>query len=184
MTSPSPRDRLDIELSVDASGLADALDVMHRAFAEYAQTGTPSGAMAETVESLSEEVAAGTSVAVVRAGGEAVAVAKHRPAKDCTLYFGRLGVVPEARGTGVARVLVETLREHALSLGLDGLSCLVRADEEGNIALYEKCGMTVVARGERVSRLGATIAVVEMSDIGPSGAETAGVEMRDVARHP
>lgn len=166
-----PASDLTIDLSVDEAALPGAVEVLHRSFAEYALTETPSGAMVETAETLAEEMRGGTSVALVRRGAVPVAFAKHHAADDGTLYFGRLGVVPEARGTGVARMLVEALREHALAAGLDGLSCLVRADEEGNIALYERCGMKIVGRGERVSRLGATIAVVEMRDI----------EMRDSA---
>ncbi|SEJ66131.1 GNAT family N-acetyltransferase [Demequina mangrovi] len=164
MTEPSAGPALEIVLDAGSVGADDAVAAMHRAFAEYTAKGQMSGALLETAESLREEIAAGERIALVRLDGEAVAVAKHHPASDGTLYFGRLGVVPEARGRGIAAALVRALRAGAHAEGLAGLSCLVRAEEDGNIAVYERLGMRVTGRGERVSRTGATLAVVEMRD--------------------
>ncbi|WP_062467372.1 GNAT family N-acetyltransferase [Demequina maris] len=158
----SPRVEIDLDAGPDAAD--DAVAVMHRAFAEYARTGLPSGAMTETAESLRGEIAGGVRVGLLRVDGRAAASVKHHPAGDGTLYFGRLGVVPEERGRGHAAALVRALRAHAHASGLGGLSCLVREDEEGNIAVYQGLGMTVAGRGERRSRTGALIRVVEMRD--------------------
>ncbi len=151
---------------LDAVGeeLAGAVEVMHRAFAEYSASGVPSGALLETVDTLSAERADGVRVAVALLGGAIAGMAKHHDMPDGTRYFGRLGVDPGLRGKGVARALVEALRADAHGAGLAGLHCLVRASEERNIALYQRLGMDVSGRGERVSRTGATIAVVEMRD--------------------
>ncbi len=158
-------DAIVIDLTVSSEYAAEVVAVMRRAFAQYASTGQASGAMLESPRTLTKEMGSGVNVAVARLGGEAVASVKHHAVKDGTLYFGRLGVVPETRGRGIASALVGALREHAREQGLAGLSCTVRADEQGNIALYERLGMKVVARGERLSRTGALLKVVEMRDV-------------------
>ncbi|WP_062290598.1 GNAT family N-acetyltransferase [Demequina phytophila] len=158
---------LAIEVDAGPDGVAEVIAVMHAAFAEYAATGLASGAMTETRATLLEEIAGGTSVAIVRVEGHAVASAKHHPAADGSLYFGRLGVVPGARGRGIAGALVRALRAHAHAQGRTGLSCLVRASESANIALYQAWGMRITGRSERVSRTGAVISVVEMADTAP-----------------
>ncbi|WP_062519367.1 GNAT family N-acetyltransferase [Demequina silvatica] len=155
---------LEIEIDAGPEAAAEAIAVMHAAFAEYAATGLASGAMTETRDTLLEEMAAGTAVAIARVDGRAVASAKHHPAEDGSLYFGRLGVASEARGRGIAAAMVRALRAHAHAQGRPGLSCLVRASESGNIAIYQGLGMEITGSGERVSRTGALISVVEMAD--------------------
>ncbi|MEU4694787.1 GNAT family N-acetyltransferase [Actinoplanes sp. NPDC023714] len=56
-----------------------------------------------------------------------------------------LGVLPEARGQGVASCLMAALINMSRQRGLPGLSLSV---EDGNTArhLYERCGFTVVGR--------------------------------------
>ncbi|WP_062530390.1 GNAT family N-acetyltransferase [Demequina rhizosphaerae] len=155
---------VEVVLDAGPEHAAEAVAVMRRAFAEYGATGLPSGAMTETADTLREEMAGGIRVALLRVDGRAVAMAKHHPAADGSRYFGRLGVVPEERGNGHAATLVRALRADARAAGLAGLSCLVREDEDGNIAVYQGLGMEVVGRGERRSRTGALIRVVEMRD--------------------
>ncbi len=156
--------QVDIELSIAPESAAEAIDVMHRAFAEYTAKGQTAGAMLENARSLTKEMGSGVHVAVARLDGVAVAMVKHHDAGDGTRYFGRLGVVPEARGRGIASFVLGALRETAQAGGLEGLSCTVRAEEKGNIALYERLGMDIVARGRRLSRTGALLDVVEMRD--------------------
>ncbi|MDN4476047.1 GNAT family N-acetyltransferase [Demequina sp. SYSU T00192] len=160
MTAPV---EIDLDAGPDEAG--PAIDAMHRAFAEYSLKGQPSGALTETAETLRDEMRAGIRIALARVAGEVVAVAKYHDADDGSLYFGRLGVVPEARGAGLAAALVRALRDDARARGRSGLSCLVRAEEHGNIAVYQALGMEVTARGERVSRTGALLQVVEMRDV-------------------
>ncbi|MDN4477736.1 GNAT family N-acetyltransferase [Demequina sp. SYSU T00039] len=155
---------LDLILDAPAADLPAAVAVMHRAFAEYARTGTPSGAMLETAPSLLAEREDGVRVALARRDGTVVAMVKHQDAADGSRYFGRLAVDPGQRGRGVARALIEALRDDALGAGRSGLTCLVRADEPRAIAFYQALGMVVEGSGERVSRTGATIRVVEMAD--------------------
>ncbi|WNM23287.1 GNAT family N-acetyltransferase [Demequina capsici] len=155
---------VEIELRIAPEAAAQAIGVMHRAFDEYTAKGETSGAMLETPLTLALEIETGLGVAIARVDGRPVALAKHHDAGDGSLYFGRLGVVPEARGRGIASTLVAALREAARAEGLQGLSCLVRAQEDDNIALYERLGMVIVERGEKVSRTGAVIPVVAMRD--------------------
>ncbi|WP_062304082.1 GNAT family N-acetyltransferase [Demequina subtropica] len=163
--TPGPAEP-SVEIDLDAGPLAadDAMAVLHRAFDEYTAKGETAGVMLETPDTLREELAAGTGLAVARLDGRIVAVAKHHATEDGFRYFGRLGVDPAARGRGLAGALVRALRDDARVAGLAGLTCTVRAVEEGNIALYRRLGMEVVGCGERVSRTGATIPVVEMRD--------------------
>lgn len=164
MSTPTEDPRIVIELFSDAASASEAIAVMHRAFDEYTAKGQPSGALRETAETLRAEMADGLRLGIVRAGGSIVAVVKHTRAQDRTLYFGRLGVDPDARGMGLAGMLVRALRGQAETEGLDGLSCAVRADEADNIALYEHLGMEIVSRESRVSRTGAVLPVVVMKD--------------------
>ena len=157
-------DDSSLELSLAGDDVPEALAVMHRAFAEYSLKGEPAGVLLETVESLRQELADGRRLAGSRIDGGIVAVAKHYAAPDGSLYFGRLAVLPEARRRGLAAALVLALRADAHARGLRGLSCLVRASEAGNIAMYERLGMRVVDRGERRSLTGAVMAVVHMAD--------------------
>lgn len=165
MSMPTEDPRIVIDLFADAESASEAIAVMHRAFDEYTAKGQPSGALRETAETLRAEMTDGLRLGVVRVGGRMVAVVKHTRAQDGTLHFGRLGVDPDARGTGMAGKLVRALRGQAEAEGLDGLSCAVRADEAGNIALYEHLGMAVVAREQRMSRTGALLSVVVMKDL-------------------
>ncbi|WP_062518049.1 GNAT family N-acetyltransferase [Demequina gelatinilytica] len=162
MTAPSGVREIDLDAAADAA--AEAMAVLHRAFDEFTAKGETAGVMLETPATLREELAGGTRLAVVRSDGRIVAVAKHHATPDGYRYFGRLGVDPAARGHGHAKALVRALRDDALAAGLAGLTCTVRAAEHGNIALYQGLGMEITSRGERVSRTGATIPVVEMRD--------------------
>lgn len=158
--------RAPLEIALDAGpgDLGAAVAVMHRAFAQYAATGEPSGAMLETEATLLAERAQGVRVAIARREGVVVAMVKHQDVADGSRYFGRLAVEPDERGAGVARALVEALRDDARRAERTGLTCLVRESEPANVALYVRLGMAVTGRGERVSRTGATLAVVEMAD--------------------
>ena len=163
MDQISPDRIVEILDDRDPGPVAEACLVMHAAFAEYAD-GQPSGALLETPESLLAEMADGLRVLLVRVGGLPVAMVKFRIADDGSLYFSRLSVHPEARGSGLAALLVGTLRAEAARHRLSGLSCCVRSDELGNIAFYEHLGMEVTGRGDRTSLTGAVIPVVLMSD--------------------
>lgn len=162
----SPAGAIEVALDCSDDDLPDALAAMHAAFAEYSATGKPSSALAETVESLREERGRGVGIAVARLDGVIVGLAKHHVRPEGLLYFGRLGVAPEARGKGVAKALLVALRASASQRGLAGLTCYVRASEHANIAVYERQGMRVVDEREVVNKFGVTFQIVEMRDTG------------------
>lgn len=138
--------------------------MMHAAFAEYTDRGQPSGALLESPDSLRAELAGGLRIALVRVDGTAAAMVKYRPDADGSIYFSRLSVSPASRGSGLAALLLTALRSTAHQAGRPGLSCCVRADETGNIALYEHLGMRVSGREDRASLTGAVLPVVLMVD--------------------
>ncbi|GAC1381741.1 MAG: hypothetical protein NVSMB48_10450 [Marmoricola sp.] len=156
-------ERIRIELAIDPSRIPEACAVMHQAFAVY-NTGQPSGALLETPETLKAEVDRGQRIGAATLEERMVAIVKHAPANDGTLFFGRLSVASDVQGQGLARVLLASLRQHAHDVGLSGLSCHVRAANTDNIALYEHLGMQVVERLDKVSLTGAVIPVVRMAD--------------------
>ena len=164
MTASAEESPVVIELFADASAVAEAVAVMHYAFEQYTAKGQPSGALRETAETMRAEMAGGLRLGVARIDGRVVAMVKHKLAADGTLYFGRLGVDPDVRGRGLAGQIVRALRAQAEAEGLAGLSCAVRADEVGNIALYERLGMEIVERESRTSLTGAVLEVVVMKD--------------------
>ncbi len=155
---------IEIDLNVGTEHVDAAITVMHSAFAEYSARGEASGAMFETPRSLRNEMRDGTRLAIARTDGEAVAMVKYQTASDGTLYFGRLAILPTARGRGLASTLVQALRGAAREMGLRGLSCRVRAAETRNIAIYEHLGLTVVGHEDRRSLTGAVLPVVLMRD--------------------
>ena len=99
-----------------------------------------------------------------RTADRIIAMVKYQDGGDGTLYFCRLAVLPEFRGRRIAGMLVRALRAEALSAGFAGLSCTVRTQETGNLAMYEQLGMTVVSHGYVVSATKIKRAVVHMRD--------------------
>lgn len=164
MNAAVPRIQAQIDLHASVGEAPAAIAVMHCAFAEYSAKGATSGAMLETAESLQAEMNAGLRLGVARRDGELIAMVKYRSSGDGTIYFSRLSVLPTARGYGLARALVQALRTEALNNGLSGLTCCVRANEAGNIALYRKLGMDIIAHEDRPSLTGAIIPVVHLRD--------------------
>lgn len=150
-----------VDLDVPAEAAPEAIALMHRAFEQYTAAGHPSGASLETVDSLRREMSGGTHLAIARVDAVPAALVKHRAEGD-HLHFSRLGVDPHHRGRGLASLLVRGLQALAEEQHLVGLACTVRAEETGNISLYEHLGMVVVGRGEKSSLTGAVIPVVHL----------------------
>lgn len=155
--APGPEVR---ELGPEDADLLRA--VMHEAFAEYREKDAPSGALLETAESLRDELAGPARALAAFADGRAVAATKLTVSRDRALVFSRLSVVPDQRGRGHARLLVEAAADEARRLGLRAVGCTVRADETGNIALYGRLGLEVTGRGVHRSLTGRVLDVVQM----------------------
>jgi ribosomal protein S18 acetylase RimI-like enzyme len=84
-----------------------------------------------------------------------LALADRRPIGVAVCFFGfstfharpllnihDLAVVPEWRGRGVGRALLEAAEERAVRRGCCKLTLEVRDDNHGARALYERCGFT------------------------------------------
>lgn len=142
---------------------ADLLrDIIHAAFAAYAEKDAPSGAMLETAASLRAELEGSTRAVAVLVDGRAVGAMKVRVSRARALEMARVSVVPSARGRGLARALIDWADEEARRLSLRAIGCTVRADETGNIALYEHLGLEISARGVHQSLTGRVLEVVQM----------------------
>lgn len=142
---------------------ADLLrEVMHAAFAEYEGRTSPSGVMLETAASLRAELEGPVRAVAILDGGRPVAAMKLTVSRAGALEMSRIAVIPEARGRGLARELVDWAVADARRQGLRAIGCTVRADETGNIALYEHLGLTVTAHGVHQSLTGRSHRVVQM----------------------
>lgn len=98
----------------DAASLAATIAA---AFAQYRGRLIPeSGAFRETADTISRELAGGAGAIIAEQDGETLGCVMTKPV-DGDLYFGRLAVVPSARGRGIARRLVEPSRPRQLTAG-------------------------------------------------------------------
>jgi GNAT superfamily N-acetyltransferase len=72
--------------------------------------------------------------------GRAVGSVRFRVDPEDGLYFFRLGVVPEARGQGVARALLCWLEARARDAACGRIWCQVRLGVARNVRLYRTSG--------------------------------------------
>jgi ribosomal protein S18 acetylase RimI-like enzyme len=122
----------------DAEALGRLLDAFNREFGEP----TPGPrALAERVREL---LPAGELTALLAGDGpDAVAVLRFRPdlwrpGLDC--YLEELYVVPERRGQGLGRAVMEAALEHARGAGATGMHLGTSEDDVVARALYESLG--------------------------------------------
>ena len=128
-----------------AADLAAIVKTLQRAFAEYDRRLEPQpGALRETGATLrSRAVPHGAAVAV--AGGHVIGcVLFERRGRE--LYLGRLAVVPEWRGRGIARLLVEHVEHEARAAGAAAVTLNVRVALPENITLFSRLGYHEVGR--------------------------------------
>jgi ribosomal protein S18 acetylase RimI-like enzyme len=96
--------------TADAAALAETIVA---AFEEYRGSLVPeSGALRETAASIAAELENGAGALVAERDGAVLACVMTK-ALDEDLYFGRLSVLPSARRSGLARLLVSVLENHA-----------------------------------------------------------------------
>jgi GNAT superfamily N-acetyltransferase len=124
---------------------AAILAVVHRAFAQYDRALVPqSGAARETVETVTARLARENCVMALREE-RLVGCLFYEHLGD-HLYFGRLAVLPEERGRGVARRLVGEVEAVALAAGIATVALDVRIALPGNAALFAALGYREVSR--------------------------------------
>ena len=116
------------------------------AFEEYRGRLVPeSGAFRETAEAIASEMTNGAAAIVAEQDGRMLGCVMTR-LLDGDLYFGRLSVMPAARGTGLARRLVAAVEADARARGLRGVRLGVRVVLTDNQQLFQSLGYREYSR--------------------------------------
>ena len=116
------------------------------AFAQYRGKLVPeSGAFGETEASIAVELAEGATAIIAERNGQMLGCVMMK-VMDGDLYFGRLSVVPKARGLGLARRLVEAVEADARARGLAGVRLGVRVVLTDNQRLFRSLGYVETGR--------------------------------------
>lgn len=136
-------------LALRAATLADAPAIaatIATAFAQYRGILVPeSSAFRETPEAITTQLAAGSSVIVAERNGTMIGCVVTEVLEG-DLYFGRLAVLPEARGTGLAKRLIGAVEDEARRRGLTGVRLGVRIALEANQRLFNSLGYREISR--------------------------------------
>jgi ribosomal protein S18 acetylase RimI-like enzyme len=134
---------LHMASTADATAIAATIAA---AFLQYRGKLVPeSNAFSETPEAIVEQLAAGSSVIVAERDGTMIGCVVAEPLEG-DLYFGRLAVLPEARGLGLARRLIGAVEEEARRRGLPGVRLGVRIALTDNQRLFKSLGYREISR--------------------------------------
>lgn len=114
------------------------------AFAPQARLDPPSGAGAETVARVADDLAAGGG-ALAERGGRVVGCLRWYLTGDGDLHVRRVAVDPGSQGRGVGRALMAWAEDEARQRGCPGVRVGVRIALPGNRDFYRRLGYAVVA---------------------------------------
>lgn len=118
--------------------------IMLAAFEQFRGTlEPPSSALDETDDDVRRAIAAGGAVIAWR-GDVAVGSARFLPRADY-LYVGRVAVLPEQRGLGVAGALLAALDAQARARGLPEVRVEVRLSLPDNVAFFRRLGFRTIS---------------------------------------
>jgi ribosomal protein S18 acetylase RimI-like enzyme len=116
------------------------------AFMQYRGRLVPeSSAFRETPDAITEQIGAGSSVIVAERNGVMIGCVVAE-SMEGDLYFGRLAILPEARGLGLAKRLIGAVEEEARRLGLPGVRLGVRIALVDNQRLFRSLGYREISR--------------------------------------
>jgi len=116
------------------------------AFEEFRGKLVPeSGAFAETPRTIAAELENGAGAIIAERNGSIVGCVMYR-LYEGDLYFGRLSVLPEARGIGLAKRLIAAVERQARALGAPGVRLGVRVVLTDNQQLFESLGYREISR--------------------------------------
>jgi ribosomal protein S18 acetylase RimI-like enzyme len=116
------------------------------AFMQYRGRLVPeSGAFRETPEAITAQLAAGSGVIVAERNGMMIGCVVTEVLEG-DFYFGRLAVLPEARGMGLAKRLIGAVEDEARRRGLPGVRLGVRIALEANQRLFNALGYREISR--------------------------------------
>jgi ribosomal protein S18 acetylase RimI-like enzyme len=143
MTGPSDTLVLRPATMADAAALAATIAA---AFEQYRGRLVPeSGAFGETAQSIAAELAKDAGAIVAERNGAIVGCVITKMYEG-DLYFGRLSVLPAARGLGLAGRLIEAVETEARSRGLPGVRLGVRIALASNQKLFNSLGYREISR--------------------------------------
>lgn len=129
--------------AVDAAVVAATIAA---AFEQYRGQLVPeSGAFRETAEAIADELARDSGAILAEQNGEVLGCIMVKIVEG-DLYFGRLAVVPAARGRGIARRLVEAVEDEARRRDLAGVRLGVRIVLTENQRLFASLGYVEISR--------------------------------------
>jgi len=129
--------------AIDAAAIAATIAA---SFEQYRGKLEPeSGAFRETAEAIAAELARESGAIVAERNGRMIACVMVKLIEG-DLYFGRLSVVPEARGEGIARRLVEAVEDEARRRELAGVQLGVRIVLVENQKLFSSMGYVEISR--------------------------------------
>jgi len=127
----------------DASLLATPIAA---AFEQYRGKLVPeSGAFRETADSITRQLRAGAGALIAERNGQGLACVMTEM-QEGDLYFGRLSVLPQARGLGLARRLIAAVEADARRRGLPGVRLGVRVVLTDNQRLFSSLGYVETSR--------------------------------------
>jgi ribosomal protein S18 acetylase RimI-like enzyme len=136
-------------LVLRAGTLADAPAIaatIAAAFEQYRGKLVPeSGAFAETADNIAGQLQRGSGAIVAERNGRLLACVMTET-QEGDLYFGRLAVLPEARGLGLARRLIAAVEAEARRRGLPGVRLGVRVVLTENQRLFGALGYVETSR--------------------------------------
>jgi predicted N-acetyltransferase YhbS len=116
------------------------------AFEQYRGKLRPeSGAFRETAEAIANELASDSGAIVAERNGRMLGCVMLKLVEG-DLYFGRLSVLPLARGQGLAKRLIEAVEDEARRRELLGVRCGVRIVLTENQRLFTALGYLEVGR--------------------------------------
>jgi ribosomal protein S18 acetylase RimI-like enzyme len=120
--------------------------VIAASFAQYRGKLVPeSGAFRETAEGIAAEFGKGAAAIVAERNGDMLGCVLIDE-KEGDLYFGRLSVLPSARGQGLASRLIDAVETEARRRGLSGVRLGVRVVLTGNQRLFQSLGYRETSR--------------------------------------
>ncbi len=117
-------------------------DIMQASFAEYlGKLSPPSGVHSETLDDTIHAISEGGAL-LAWLDGRAVGSVRYAFRKH-SCYVGRVSVLPEARGQGIASAMMTYIERIAREHGSDYMEITVRMILESNIHLYERLGFRI-----------------------------------------
>jgi ribosomal protein S18 acetylase RimI-like enzyme len=127
----------------DATALARTIVA---AFEQYRGKLAPeSGAFRETPVSIASELATHAGAIVAERNGDIIGCVMFREYEG-DLYFGRLSVMPEARGHGLAKRLIAAVEREARRRRLPGVRLGVRVVLTDNQLFFQSLGYAEISR--------------------------------------